>query len=270
MVDVSIIVPVYNTAAYVGKCLDSLLAQTLKSIEVIAVDDGSTDGSGEVLDAYAAKDSRVRVVHKENGGVSAARNLAIGMATGEYLGFVDSDDWVGPRTYEVCVAAAREHNVPLVQFNFCNVVNDEVRPVKTRFNKEGMYTMPGDLDKYNTSWASMCFKVIRRDFFVDHGFEFFSWSYQSEDHALSLMIYSYLDSFWCVKDAFYYRVSRGDSALHTINTQGYMNRVKTFTVLAEELEKRGRGKAFIRLALKEARLNSWKGRFHKFRLGHRI
>ena len=90
----SIIIPVYNVAPYLGECLDSVLAQTISNWEAICVDDGSTDGCGIVLDEYAAKDGRFRVIHQANGGVSAARNAALDMARGEWLSFLDADDWI--------------------------------------------------------------------------------------------------------------------------------------------------------------------------------
>ena len=89
---VSIIIPVYNVETYLRQCLDSVLAQTLKDIEVIVVDDGSTDNSPAICDEYAARDTRVKVIHQSNAGRSAARNAALRIARGEYIGFVDSDD----------------------------------------------------------------------------------------------------------------------------------------------------------------------------------
>ena len=91
---VSVIVPVYNVEPYLPRCIDSILAQTYTDFELILVDDGSPDNSGAICDEYAAKDPRIRVIHKENGGVSSARNAGLDVATGEYVAFVDSDDYV--------------------------------------------------------------------------------------------------------------------------------------------------------------------------------
>lgn len=102
---ISIIVPVYNVAEYLPQCLDSLVAQTYENIEIIAVDDGSTDGSGTILDEYAARDARVRPVHIENDGVSNARNVGLSLVRGEFVGFVDSDDWVDTDMYARLAAA---------------------------------------------------------------------------------------------------------------------------------------------------------------------
>lgn len=97
---ISIIVPVYNTARYLHQCLDSILSQTIKDIEVICVDDGSTDESPDICDDYADRGGRVRVIHKENGGLVSARKAGLAVASGEYIGYVDSDDWVEPEMYE--------------------------------------------------------------------------------------------------------------------------------------------------------------------------
>ena len=90
----SVIVPVYNVAAYLPRCVDSLLEQNGVELEILLVDDGSTDASGSICDGYAARDSRVKVIHKENGGLSSARNAGLDAAEGEYLTFVDSDDYL--------------------------------------------------------------------------------------------------------------------------------------------------------------------------------
>lgn len=98
---ISIIVPVYNVEKYLRKCLDSIIHQTYKELEIILIDDGSTDCSGAICDEYATKDNRIRVVHQINGGLSDARNTGLGICRGEYFGFVDSDDWIASDMYEV-------------------------------------------------------------------------------------------------------------------------------------------------------------------------
>jgi glycosyltransferase involved in cell wall biosynthesis len=115
---VSIIVPVYQTEAYLPACVESLRKQTYPNLELLFIDDGSTDGSGELLDAYAKDDARIRVLHKANGGVSAARNDGIDAATGDYIGFVDSDDSVEPAFVETLLAAFSAH--PEIGVSVCN------------------------------------------------------------------------------------------------------------------------------------------------------
>lgn len=103
MPQISIIVPVYNVEKYLSHCVESILAQTYADWELLLVDDGSPDGSGRLCDDYANKDSRIRVFHKENGGVSSARNLGLDNARGDWIIFVDSDDWIAKDTFEYCL-----------------------------------------------------------------------------------------------------------------------------------------------------------------------
>jgi glycosyltransferase involved in cell wall biosynthesis len=111
---ISVIIPVYKVEQYLPKCLDAVLNQTYRNLEIILVDDGSPDRCGEICDEYAKKDSRIRVIHKENGGLSDARNVGIDAAKGEYLAFADSDDWLEPDAYEQLLSAARRHHASLV------------------------------------------------------------------------------------------------------------------------------------------------------------
>ena len=111
---VSVIVPVYNVQEYLGRCVDSILAQTYRHLEVILVDDGATDDSGAICDRYALQDDRVRVIHKENGGLSSARNAGIDIARGGWLEFVDSDDWIEPDAVESLLTMALQEQVELV------------------------------------------------------------------------------------------------------------------------------------------------------------
>lgn len=104
----SVIIPAYNIQNYLGNTLDSVLAQTYENLEVIVVDDGSTDNTGKILDGYAARDSRVKAVHKENGGVSSARLQGIKEASGDYIGFVDGDDSIEPQMYARLMENAKE------------------------------------------------------------------------------------------------------------------------------------------------------------------
>ncbi len=111
---ISVIVPVYNAEAYLSRCIDSILSQTYKNLEVLLVDDGSRDNSGKICDEYAQKDARIRVFHKENGGQSSARNLALEEFKGEYLTFVDSDDWLEEDAYLPMLELVLRENVKLV------------------------------------------------------------------------------------------------------------------------------------------------------------
>ena len=112
---ISVIVPVYNILEYLPRCVESLCRQTYPNLEILLVDDGSTDGTGQLCDKLGEADARIRVFHKENGGSSSARNLGIAKAKGRYLGFVDSDDYVDSRMYELLEAAIEKYQVKAAQ-----------------------------------------------------------------------------------------------------------------------------------------------------------
>ena len=112
---ITVIVPVYNILDYLPRCVHSITAQTYSHLEIILVDDGSTDGTGELCDRLAEEDGRIRVFHKENGGSSSARNLALEHASGEYVGFVDSDDYISPDMYERLLQGIRQFQASAAQ-----------------------------------------------------------------------------------------------------------------------------------------------------------
>lgn len=136
---ISIIVPVYNTEKYLHKCIDSILNQTFEDFELILVDDGSTDSSGAICDEYAKKDERIVVIHKENGGVSKARNVALDTAKGEYIGFVDSDDTINERMLEVLYNNLIESNAQVSVCGFDYVVEGRQSSFKKHKNKKRVF-----------------------------------------------------------------------------------------------------------------------------------
>ena len=116
---ISVIVPIYKVERFLPKCLDSILAQTYKNLEIILVDDGSPDRCGEICEEYAKKDSRVRVVHQTNQGLPSARNSGLKIAQGQYIGFVDSDDYIDPDMYEYLYHLITKDNAAIAMCNFC-------------------------------------------------------------------------------------------------------------------------------------------------------
>lgn len=130
---ISIIVPVYNVEPYLEKCLNSILAQTYNDIEVLIIDDGSTDHCGEICDHYAAQDNRIRVFHTENRGLSAARNIGLDHARGQYIGFVDSDDWIEPDMYNrlFCIMQDTDADIVTCRFfqEYCNKTEESSGPL---------------------------------------------------------------------------------------------------------------------------------------------
>lgn len=138
-IKISIIVPVYNVKAYLERCFESILKQTYTNIEVVAVDDGSTDGSSEILDEYAKKDVRIVPIHKENGGVTSARLTGVRMSTGEYIGFVDGDDEIELDMYEKLLKNALAYKADISHCGYRMIFN----------NREDLYYGTGRLVKQN-------------------------------------------------------------------------------------------------------------------------
>ena len=165
---ISVIVPVYNTEKYLNKCLDSILAQTFTDFELLLIDDGSTDNSGKICDEYAAKDNRVKVFHKENGGVSRARNLGLDNASGEYLSFIDSDDYIRPEMYAELLAVADKYNVDLVTSDLeinCKIINNGDLPSNKVIDIDYVIKKLRPAFTFNNSMAIMEFKnkIFRKD-----------------------------------------------------------------------------------------------------------
>ena len=164
---VSIIIPIYNAEKHLRRCIDSVLKQDFEDFELILMNDGSRDSSGMICDTYAEKDERVRVVHKENSGVSDTRNQAMTLARGEYLQFLDSDDWITPDATGLLVRMAKEHDCEMVIADFYRVIGERLSP-KGKIREDGilsredfameMMENPADF-YYGVLWN----KLYRRD-----------------------------------------------------------------------------------------------------------
>ena len=126
---VSVIVPVYNVEKYLNKCIDSIISQTYKNLEIILVDDGSPDNSGAICDEYAKKDTRIRVIHKENGGVSSARNVGIEISNGNWISFIDSDDWIEEDYFEIMLNEAKKENADIVFCGYNRIWKNKVETI---------------------------------------------------------------------------------------------------------------------------------------------
>jgi len=171
---ISVIIPVFNIKEYLPRCVMSVCNQTYKNLEIVLVDDGSTDGTGALCDELAIKDERIRVYHKENGGSSSARNLGIEKARGEYLGFVDSDDYISEDMYERLYRAIQAHNVPIAQIgrdeidaegnmleNVCEPPGEEICIKSEDFMRE-LLMHRGD--------CSFCTKLVKKELFAQNKF----------------------------------------------------------------------------------------------------
>ena len=167
---ISVIVPVYNVAQYLSQCLDSILSQDYKDLEVILIDDGSTDASGQICDQYAEKDPRVRVIHQKNGGAAAAKNAGLRLASGDYLTFADSDDYLEPGAYGFLMKTLLETNADAVQGSFREVYRNHVEEqriqAETLEEYDYLLRFPKDF-----SCALLWNKLYRRELFEGVFFE---------------------------------------------------------------------------------------------------
>ena len=207
---VSIIVPVYNAETTLRHCVDSILSQEFTDFELLLVDDGSQDSSGSICEEYAGRDARVRVIHQENSGVSAARNNALDRARGEYLQFLDSDDWITPDATSSLIRAAQEHQCDLVISDFYRVIGARVSP-KGDIEDDGVLTReeyaahmmenPADF-YYGVLWN----KLYRREIVEAHHLRMdpeISWC---EDFMFNLEYIRYAASFQALPIPIYYYV----------------------------------------------------------------
>lgn len=169
---ISVIIPVYNVAAYLPQCLDSVLCQDHRELEVILIDDGSQDGSGAICDRYAEQDNRVRVIHQQNRGAAAAKNAGLRVATGDYLSFVDSDDFLEPEVYGYMMALLKEYDADAAQFAFRDVFRTRT---ENQILQPGRSTVNGTtyLIRFTKDWtcALLWNKLYKRALFENIFFE---------------------------------------------------------------------------------------------------
>ena len=173
---VSVIVPVYNVEEYLEQCIDSILSQTYKKIDIILVDDGSSDNSSQMCDNYAATDSRIRVFHKENGGLMSAWMAGVGQAIGEYLVFIDSDDWIEPIMIEDLVSCLGVGKKEIICSNYVIEKEKKSIPIKQAmipgcYNREEIeeIVLPQILgNEVRKIHCSRCMKLISKELIVDN------------------------------------------------------------------------------------------------------
>ena len=212
---VSIIVPVYNAQEYLKRCVDSILSQDYRDFELLLMDDGSKDASGEICDAYAQQDGRVRVVHKENTGVSDTRNQALELARGTFLQFLDSDDWIVPEATRLLVRSMEEYNCDMVISDFYRVSGErlaqkgDIEEDKVMSRQEFasyMIENPADF-YYGVLWNKMYRRSIIEEYHIRMDTSI-SWC---EDFLFNLEYIRHAESFFALQVPIYYYLKRRGS-----------------------------------------------------------
>ena len=254
---VSVVIPVYNVEAYLRECLDSVCGQTYRNLEIILVDDGSRDHSGALCDEIAESDSRVICIHKENGGLSSARNCGMDHAHGDYLMFVDSDDWIELNAVEQAVTVAENEKAGVVMWNYIREYAEGSLPTMPVFDHDRVWrdeacreiylrvigpisnqlSTPATLD----SLSSACMKLYRRDLvtasavrFVDHAI-----IGSCEDTLFHIQLFRYVRCFvYMTADLYHYRKTNDSSITRNCNRQIWFQRKNMFALAGESLEDR--------------------------------
>ena len=226
---ISVIVPVYNVEVFLPACIDSILTQTLRDLELILIDDGSLDRSGAICDEYATHDSRIKVIHQTNHGVSHARNTGLRIASGDYLGFVDPDDLIAPKMYAEMIQAAvqNECDIAICGFAYCEedgaFLWDEQIPMGVFSQRElllSIYGMP------NPFHGSMCNKIFSRKILC--GLKYDESVAIGEDWLLLYDCYERVPKAISIKDCFYTIRLRGNSATRKHSAELYMKKLETY------------------------------------------
>ena len=220
---VSIIVPIYNSEKYMNKCIESILNQTLTEIEIILVNDGSTDNSGKIIDNYAKKDKRIKVIHQENSGPSVARNKGINIAKGKYIGFVDSDDYIESTMYEELYKNANNRNteVAMCSYNEKHLYNETEYVVKAKLEQYKIYekedikhNIISTFSKNdNYGFYSLWNKIYLKEWLLKSNLELDVNRDHGEDWWFNINVFSKLNSFVYIDKELYNYVHSNNNSL---------------------------------------------------------
>ena len=220
---ISIIVPCHNAEKYLVKCLDSIIKQTYNNIEVVIVNDGSTDSSREIIERYLS-DERVKCIDQENGGEYAARNTGLNSATGEYIGFVDADDYIEPEMYEKMYRAIKEHDADMAVTNF-NLVYEEPNRESQRCYAHMVPGLWNIYDNVYSYWVNncaavrpnnyACTRLYKRCVLVDSKVQFEQFRH-SADTLFNFKVLPHMKKVVFVNEGLYNYLQRQSSGIHTI------------------------------------------------------
>lgn len=215
---ISVIVPVYNVEDFLDECIKSIVNQTYKYLEIILVDDGSSDNSPEICDAWAKKDSRIKVIHKENSGAAAARNTALDIATGDYLGFVDSDDYISETMFEELLDAILKTDSKISYCNIFRLASDGSYWAMSPITNEKKLNICQSVNSifYGAIDTSFCSKLFEKSLF--NGVRFPEGE-TNEEFPILIPIIDKADGLYYIgKALYYYRLREG-----SVTSLSYMN-----------------------------------------------
>lgn len=249
-IKVSVIIPVYNCEKYIGECIESLVSQTLKECEFIFVNDGSSDKSKDIIEGYAKNDSRIKIINQKNGGVSVARNTGLKSAVGEYIGFVDGDDYIECDYYEKLYDVAIENDCDVVmcdwksESNFLNLPFENNIVLDKKYIKKNIYPYFIQYEGMNSVWN----KIFRNKLIKKNNIEFPKGKRIGEDAIFNIKVFEYLNNcFYLNYNGYFYREVEGSATKDVIKNDYFKSvldeyrnspkEYKNWDISLEEIEK---------------------------------
>lgn len=241
---VSVIVPIYNVEKYLNRCIDSIVCQTYKDLQIILVNDGSPDNSKAIMEDYSKKDCRIKCIYKSNGGLSSARNAGIDVATGEYILFVDSDDWLETNAISELVGVVESSNYDMVMFDYSRC-NGEAKINISKELREGFFSKE-DIEKEIYSQLIMkdtldygpilsAWSILYRyDFISQNNLKFDEEIKWSEDNLFNSIAMYNCSSFYYMKNSFFYNYFYNDNSITTTFKKDSLG---VYILMNEKLEK---------------------------------
>lgn len=241
---VSVVIPVYNVEPWINKCIDSILEQTYKNIELILIDDGSSDNSGIICDEYSVKDKRIKVIHNHNSGQACSRNIGIDMAEGKYVIFIDSDDYINDNEIiEKFIDIFNRNNCDFIYTSYCrfddkyeNTIT-EILPLNVNYhlikNKSGKYIL-NELIKNNSFHHAPYLKICKKEYIVDNNL-YFKKGYYHEDAEWSFKMFYYAKKICIYNEPWYMRRMRENSTITSIDENVTTKKACDRMLIAEEL-----------------------------------
>ena len=214
---ISVIVPVYNVESYIKRCIDSIINQSYNNLEIILVDDGSTDNSGNICDSYKKIDARIKVIHKKNGGLSSARNAGIEISNGDYIAFVDSDDFIDKEMYEDLHKNAKESGCKIVTCSYKYVYdNDKIvnKHKKLYKKKYDFFEAIKEMNTYENFDMSACTKLFQKELFNEIRFPI---GKLSEDYYIMYLLFEKAGSVYFISNDYYNYFQRVNSITKSKN-----------------------------------------------------
>ena len=237
---ISVVIPVYNAEKYLEKCLDSVENQTLKDIEIVCVNDGSKDNSLEILKRHAEKDDRIKIINQENSGVSVARNNGIRKAEGEYVTFVDSDDYIDDCTYKSCMSIVLQERPDVFIYSYRTDEKEEV-PQNIDISKCNYYNNNDFMSAYNNSHPAVWDKIFKKEFLLKNNIFFKEDVSFAEDYAFTLMALARAKKIMdCPNKFYFYKTDNENSIVHSIKKQKRLESdIKVNKYLLQDFHKLG-------------------------------